>query len=173
MSKELFVPYDNRTRKFSLEGECTYARVTSVHDGDTMTCVIPFRDEFFKFSIRLDGIDTCEITSETPLNRELATRARNRLIGLVTGGKSTLLDQHAFDQRKNVCKFFDKDVYLVWIECGDFDKYGRVLVNAKLHPDDTRSLSDILISEHLAYKYEGGKKLTEQEQITRLGGHAD
>lgn len=168
MSKQLFMPYDNRTRDFSLAGECTYARVTSVHDGDTMTCVIPFRDDFFKFSVRLDGIDTCEITSNNQANKLIATRARNRLIDLVSNGASKHIEQHMLEARKSVCDFFDKDVYLIWIECGKFDKYGRLLVRAKLNPDDAQCFSQILVSERLAYNYDGGKKLTEREQIDKL-----
>jgi endonuclease YncB( thermonuclease family) len=168
MSKELFMPYDNRTPEFSLAHKCTYARVTGVHDGDTLTCVIPIFNEFYKFSIRLDGIDTCEISSDNPTNKLMATRARNRLINLVSNGSSDQIDQQHLDNRRDVCNFFDKDVYLIWLECGNFDKYGRLLARARLHPEHQQSFSDILISERLAYQYDGGKKLTELQQIDKL-----
>jgi endonuclease YncB( thermonuclease family) len=168
MSKQLFTPYDNKTREFSLSGTNTYARVTSVHDGDTLTCVIPVFNQFFKFTARLDGIDTCEISSDNSLNKQIAITARNRLIDLVSNGASRLLDQNLLDNRRVVCDIFDKDVYLVWLECGKFDKYGRLLTKAKLHPLDPKCFSQTLIDEHLAYKYDGGKKLTEEQQINEL-----
>jgi endonuclease YncB( thermonuclease family) len=168
MSKELFASHDNKTPKFSLFGINTYARVASIHDGDTLTCIIPIFNQFFKFTLRLDGIDTCEMTSENPVNKQTAILARNRLIELVSDGTSTLLDQKLFDNRKSVCDFFDKNVCIVWLECGNFDKYGRLLVKAKLHQHDSIYFAQTLIDEHLAYKYDGGKKLTEQQQKDSL-----
>lgn len=165
MSKELFAPYNNKTPEFSLFGTSTYARVTSVHDGDTLTCIIPIFNQFFKFTTRLNGIDTCEITSDNAANKQLAVKARNRLIDIITHGDSKNM---LLDGRKFVCDLFDKDIYLIWLECGSFDKYGRLLVTAKLHQEDPKSFSQILIDEHLAYKYDGGKKLSEEEQINLL-----
>ena len=46
----------------------------------------------------------------------------------------------------------------VWIECFDFDKYGRILANVYKKEGDI-SLSNILLESRLAYIYDGGKKL--------------
>ena len=56
----------------------------------------------------------------------------------------------------------------MWIECVDFDKYGRLLTNVFLNKEDDKSISDILLEEKLAYKYNGDTKLTEEEQIKLL-----
>jgi len=166
--KQMFSPYTNATKEFSLHGKGTFARVTSVHDGDTLTCVIPLFDNFYKFNTRLDGIDTCEILSENPITKQIAFRARNKLLDLITRGASTNVDQHLLNQRKFVQGLLDKDVYLIWIDCGNFDKYGRLLVKAKLDSDDTQTLSQILVTENLAYSYQGGTKLTESQQAIKL-----
>ena len=49
----------NTTKTFSLKNTECYARVVQIYDGDTITAVIPLFDNFYKFSIRLNGIDTC------------------------------------------------------------------------------------------------------------------
>ena len=168
MSKDLFKPHNNDTKEFSLHGKGTFARVTSIHDGDTLTCIIPLFDNFYKFNTRLDGIDTCEILSDNPITKQIAVQARNRLIDLVTRGMSLKIDKDLLNQRKFVQGLLDKDVYLIWIDCGNFDKYGRLLVKAKLDHDDTQTLSQILITENLAYSYQGGTKLTESQQANKL-----
>jgi len=44
---------------------------------------------------------------------------------------------------------------LVTIECFDFDKYGRILVNVY---NDNILINEIMINENHGKKYDGGKK---------------
>ena len=150
----------NTTKTFSLKNTECYARVVQIYDGDTITAVIPLFDNFYKFSIRLNGIDTCEIKSANKTNRDMSVTARNRLAQLITDSK--------YQESMDMKKYFLENVFLVYLICDDFDKYGRVLATVSKNKDDIVSFSDILINEKLAYAYDGKKKLTEEEQINIL-----
>lgn len=148
------IPYD--APKFSLQGTHT-VRVVSIHDGDTITCVIPFETSFYKFSIRLAGIDTCEMTSKNNLARAKAFLARGRLFQLITDTNIDTLEW----RKRDFDDYFAKYYTTITLECTEMDKYGRVLANIS-------NFADILVHEKLAYRYDGGKKLTEQEFFQSL-----
>ena len=65
------------------------------------------------------------------------------------------------------------NIYLVKLSCNSLDKYGRILANV-YKTSDTRAsckinnFSDILINEKLGYKYDGGTKLSESEQLITI-----
>lgn len=150
------------TTTFSLKGTECYGRVVQIHDGDTITVIIPLFDtnKFYKFSVRLSGIDTCEVSSTTEENKILAIKAKNRLIELVTS-TTTATD---------IKSYLQNNITLVYLKCLDFDKYGRLLATVyKNNNNDVEiSFSDILIKEKLGYCYTGKKKLTELDQVELL-----
>jgi endonuclease YncB( thermonuclease family) len=135
---------------FSLKGHECQARVVSVYDGDTVTVVMELAKQFWKFKVRLAGIDTCEMKSKDLYIQNKAKEARNRLVELITGSKDT--------------SDFETDEYLVWVNCKEMDKYGRVLADLYVPTKDSRSFSEVLLEEGLAYEYNGQTKLTEIEQ---------
>lgn len=145
--------YSN-TQAFSLQNLECYCRVVKIYDGDTITVIIPVFNSFYKFSVRLKNIDTCEMKSKKQTNKTIANDARKRLFELVT-------TQNLDDSDK----FLSDNVNLVYIKCEDFDKYGRLLGDIYKNKDDDKSFSEILIEEKLAYSYDGKKKLSEEEQI--------
>lgn len=147
----------NNTQSFSLQNLECYCRVVKIHDGDTFTIILPVFNSFYRLSVRLVNIDTCEIKSENPNCRMIANNARKRLFELVT--KQTHDDSD---------KFLSDNVHLVYIKCKDFDKYGRLLGDIYKTSEDDESFSEILMKEKLAYFYDGKKKLTEEEQIQLL-----
>lgn len=148
------------TPEFTLKGLHTLARVVSVHDGDSLKVVIPVLERFFKFNVRLNRIDTCEITSKNKTNKEAAIKARNRVVELVTCTAELPL---SITQRQ-IEAMLEANVRLIVIHCLEMDKYGRVL--AEVYTDETcaKSVSDVLMEEGLAFAYDGKKKLTEDEQ---------
>jgi endonuclease YncB( thermonuclease family) len=162
--KDLFRAYSYDTPEFGLTGKKCWARVVSVYDGDTCTLIIPFQAKMYKFSARLYGIDTSEMKSKDNVNKERAIRSRNRLIELIT--RKAL--PSPIMSKKDVINMLANDVHLVWIECMELDKYGRVLV--KLHDSEEAEVqglphfAEVLVSENLAYQYFGQTKLTEKEQ---------
>jgi endonuclease YncB( thermonuclease family) len=164
-NKEEFRQYGGTTPEFSLNNIKTYARVISCFDGDTIGLVIPLNSDYYKFNIRLMGIDTCEIKSKNKVIKTLAIKARNRLLELIT-------DQHIESSstlsRKQIDELLNNDVFLVYVHCFEFEKFGRVLAN--IYEDETcqKSFADILVEENLAYRYSGQKKLSEEEQVLLL-----
>ena len=84
-----------------------------------------------------------------------AIRARDRLFELVTNSK--------VNTKNDIKKLLETDVYLVWVECCNKDKYGRTLANIYKDNDKAKSFSEILLEEKLAYKYEGKTKLSDED----------
>jgi endonuclease YncB( thermonuclease family) len=151
------------TPYFSLNGKECWGRVVQLYDGDTMKVVIKLFDGHYKFNCRLNGIDTCEMKSKDPENKLKAIKARNRVLQLVNKAASVQLDKNY--AKKEIDHIFESNVCLVWIKCGQFDKYGRLLCRIYETDKSDKSVGDILIEEKLAYAYDGGTKLTEAEQL--------
>ena len=157
---EQFKDHGKNTPEFSLLGLSTLARVVSVYDGDTISVVIPFTsikegDEiFYKYSIRILGIDTAEIHNTNLILKNIAKKTRKRVLELIG-----CLDDD-----------LENKLYGVFIECKEYDKYGRLLadvytINEANECKKCFLISKILIKENLAYEYSGGKKLSPDEQL--------
>lgn len=160
--------FDN-TENFSLKDRCVKCRVVDIYDGDTCTCVIPFNGNFYKFIIRLADIDTCELKSTNMAVKEHAYKARLRLYRLITKDMSNI---ELNISRKELRKKLNANVYIVNLKCGDFEKYGRLLgwiydINMTKYNYDT-TYNNILVQEKLATLYDGGTKLTENEQMNLI-----
>jgi endonuclease YncB( thermonuclease family) len=167
--EEIFKKYDNSTTpSFSLNGQTLWGRVVSLYDGDTLTIALNVFTGIYKFSVRMGGIDTCEIKSKNEKNKELACIARSRLLSLITG--KDLSEMSVLNDRRKINNYLNKGMYFVWVECLDFDKYGRLLANIYKVENDKpeNSFSSILIKEKLAYEYKGDTKLTEDQQVECL-----
>jgi len=154
-----FFNYDT-TPEFSLKGTECVGRVVQIHDGDTLTIILPVFTTLFKFSVRLAGIDTCELRSKNETTKELAIKAKKRLMDLVI---STIPPIEIMD----IKRYLMENIVLVYVKCHEFDKYGRLLAEVSKEKD-SELFSTILLNEKLAYCYEGKKKLTEEEQIKFL-----
>lgn len=161
-AKRFYNKYTLSTPSVSLEGVTTWCRVLDVYDGDSITVAMPLQDKqyVYKFPVRIDGIDTCEMNSKLSENRYKAVLAKERVIQLITG----LHRLPPIKNRKEIQEIFASEVYLMWIECKGMDKYGRVLANVKKDPQTTDSISSTLLQEKLAYPYNGGTKMTEDQQ---------
>ena len=97
--------------------------------------------------------------------------AKHRLIELITqtSGRDTNLT------KKQLLEILNNQVYLVYIKVICLDKYGRLLCDMYSSPpnnlasssesEHTKSFSDILLAENLAYAYGGGTKLSEADQL--------
>lgn len=165
--EELFKKYDNTTTPhFSLNGQKLWGRVVSLYDGDTLTVALNIFSGVYKFSVRMNGIDTCEMKSKNDKNKELAKNARSRLLSLITG--KYLAETSTWNDRRKINNVLNKGMYFVWVECHDFDKYGRLLANIYTDEKSTECFSKVLIKEKLAYEYKGDTKLTEEEQVECL-----
>jgi endonuclease YncB( thermonuclease family) len=164
--KETFRQYGGAsTPEFSLNNMRTYARVISCYDGDSIGLVIPVFNTFYKFKIRIMGIDTCEMKSKNKANKDLAVKARNRLLELIT---KQHIDPLVINTKKHIDHLLSNEVYLVYVHCFEFEKFGRVLAHIYEHETSTQSYADVLVEEKLAYRYTGDTKLTEEQQVALL-----
>lgn len=145
--------------QFSLNGLKTSGKIVEIYDGDTCKIVLLINNILQKFNCRINGIDTPEMK---PLlsksNREIeiknAYRCRNRLIQLCTSTSVSANTDIDSDIKK---VSLDTNTKIVHVECLEFDKYGRLLVNIY---DTFKSMSynEILVNEGFAKKYNGGTK---------------
>jgi endonuclease YncB( thermonuclease family) len=156
--KKIYKDYGINTPCFSLSGFKICARLVDILDGDSVRVVIQLFGDFYQFNIRINGIDTCEIKSKSAENKDRALRARGRICELVT--EIMLID------RKAIKNHLSANVYIVQIECFNFDKYGRLLANVMTCGN--KNIGQTLIDEKLAYVYNGKTKLTETEQNNLL-----
>jgi len=111
----------------------TYGKVIKVYDGDTITIasLLPNTIEpIYRFSIRLNGIDTPEIRGKTEEEKELAIHVRDALAEKIYGKIVEL---------RNVGN----------------EKYGRVLADVYLGDEN---INQWLVDENFAVSYDGGKK---------------
>jgi endonuclease YncB( thermonuclease family) len=121
----------SKIKKFSLENYETLIKIIKIIDGDTITALFKYKDEFFKYNFRLNNIDTAEIHSKNANVKQFALETKQYLFNLIIN--------------KNLqAKFLN------------FDKYGRILIDIYLENGET--VSNNLIKGGYAKKYNGGTK---------------
>ena len=125
----------------------TSGQVVKVYDGDTITIAskMPYDNSpMYRFSVRLNGIDTPEIKGKTEDEKKMALEARNKLSELIMNKRVVL---------KNVST----------------EKYGRILADVYL--DDTIHINQWLVDNRYAVKYDGGtKRVPDSWEQYRLAG---
>ena len=107
--------------------------VIKVYDGDTITIaakVSRCSSTFYKFSVRLRGIDTPEIKGKTNDEKQAAIRARDTLSG----------------------KILHKSVSLKDVK---YDKYGRLLAEVYFQG---KNMNQWMLDNRLGIAYDGGTK---------------
>lgn len=114
-----------------------YAKVVSVYDGDTITIVSKYNNQFMKFKVRLYGIDTPEIKGET---KEKGLKSKQFVNDLILNKvvRIEVLNNKIINGKKIT------------------EKYGRLL--AKVWTLNGDNISELLINEGLAKEYYGGTK---------------
>ena len=111
----------------------TLGKVIKVYDGDTFTIVskLPYNGSpMYRFSVRINGIDSPEIKGKTANEKELAKKSREALSNLILGKIITL---------QNVST----------------EKYGRILADVYL---GDLCVNEWMITNNYAVKYDGGTK---------------
>ena len=132
---------DKKIKRFSLENERKLGKCVHVYDGDTIQVVFPLQTELFRWTCRLSGVDTPEIRTRNNIEKQFGYDVRNNL-------REKILNK------------------MVIIECGEFDKYGRLLGKIFLQEENNNqigggknlSINDWLIENKYAFPYDGGKK---------------
>jgi micrococcal nuclease len=124
---------DNQTDKvdfFSLNGQSFQAKVVNVYDGDTIHVVFKYFDKFYKWNCRIAHVDTPELRTKNEEEKKKGYEARDKLRELILNK-------------------------IVKLNCLEFDKYGRLLVDIYLNE---ANVNDWLVANGYAKKYEGGTK---------------
>ena len=131
---------DKSTPVFTLEGDMKLCKVVDIYDGDTIKVVFMDNNRINKWNIRMEGYDYTEMRPSRKLEnrdeiKKKAVEAKNYL-------KSLIMNENQ----------------LVYLKCGKFDKYGRLLGYVYINQDDTESVNEMMIKNNYAYEYHGGTK---------------
>lgn len=132
---------------FSFKGKEIQAKVISVYDGDTIKVIFPLNENdktLYKWNCRLSRVDTPELRTRCKIEKEYGYKVRDIL-------RNRILNK------------------IVNLKCGDFDKYGRLLIeilckeednliNTDNNTDNFININDWLISNNYAFEYNGGTK---------------
>lgn len=128
---------DNDIKLFSLEGEEHIAKVVDVYDGDTIKCVFPIHNKLYRWNCRIAGVDTPELRTRCKTEKAYGYKVRDCL-------REKILNK------------------VIFLQCGEFDKYGRLLVNILC---DDCLINDWLIENDYAFEYDGGTKRCWKEYL--------
>jgi len=109
-----------------------YARVFKVYDGDTVSIIFKYNNDFIKYNCRINMIDTPEMKSKNIKEKEYAKKAKKYLAD----------------------KVLEK---IIKVKILDFDKYGRLLVEL-YDPDTNENINDMMVTGGYAKIYDGGHK---------------
>ena len=116
----------------------TRGKVIKVYDGDTITIAskLPYKSsDIYRFSVRLRGIDSPEIKSKSPVEKDLAINSKMCLSNVILGQMVEL---------KNVST----------------EKYGRILADVYI---DNVNINKWMLENKLAVPYDGRKKIIPSE----------
>ena len=103
--------------------------------------IFHFHGHDYKWTCRLNGIDTPEIRTSNTEEKKFGFKVRDIVREKILNKKFNIL-------------------------CYSFDKYGRLLVDLYLNEKDT--LNDWLINNKYAFSYDGGKKQSWTEILSNL-----
>ncbi len=132
---------DKKTPKFTLEGQTKICKVVDIYDGDTCRVVFNHNGCINKWNIRMNGYDSPEMRPSRSLEnrdeiKKKAIESKNFLKSLVANSPEQL----------------------VYVKCGGFDKYGRLLGELYVTLEDEKSVNQQMIDNGHGYVYHGGTK---------------
>ena len=132
--------YDNKCPIFTLEGQEHKAKVVNIYDGDTIKVVFKIFKTHYRWNCRVMGVDTPEMRTHNPLEKEYATKERDAL-------REKIMDK------------------IITVKCGKFDKYGRLLIDIYY---EKQHINQWLIDEKYAFAYEGKTKKDWGEYLKKI-----
>lgn len=138
--KNLCTVEDSSLDYFTFYGQKIVVKPCNFYDGDTFSAIFNFNGQIIKYKCRCNGYDSAEMkplksNPNRDKEKELAKSAKDRFTQLALAHPSGLC----------------------LIECGHFDKYGRILVKV-YNGVNTESINDIMIKEGHGKPYDGGTK---------------
>jgi len=136
---------------FSFDGRNVLAKIVSYYDGDTVRIKFKFDDKLIQYPTRLTGYDCPEMRPKKSnphrdAEKLAAKAAKQALINKIDGK-------------------------LVIVQCGPFDKYGRIL--ATIFSRNGENINKWMIREGYGIPYDGGHKITFEDIILEIEqGHS-
>ena len=136
MTDDLYNSTKDNTDWLLMDGLCDMCKVIDVYDVDTITIVVKFNGKNYKKKCRLTGIDGAELRTKNLDEKKWAIQGKSFLSNLIMNK-------------------------ILWIKCGKWDKYGRLLgtfYNTKDDMEKNISINRLLVDKGFAYNYEGKTK---------------
>lgn len=133
------------TNEFNFKGQTKIAKVVSLYDGDTCKMTLFLEENLinisdtikpYRMTVRLNGLDAPEIKGSSDEEKKYAQISKHLLSELILGK-------------------------LVKINCGNFDKYGRLLAEIFVLDIETNkeiNVNEWMIKNGFCKKYDGGTK---------------
>jgi endonuclease YncB( thermonuclease family) len=152
--------------KFTFAGTAHTAKVVSCYDGDSFEAVMYIGDKLWKFDCRMSGYDSPEIKPlKTAPNRDAekaaALRAKTALLSFVCDG----VDVARTYTNKELDALVKHNKKLIDLQCKEFDKYGRLLVDIPAAPPaapaaaaTSSTVNSWMVANKYGYEYTGGTK---------------
>jgi len=143
--KNKLIQSNKDTPEFSLKNKIFRCKVVDIYDGDSCKVVFNYKNEYLKWNIRMYGYDSPEIrVSRTATNREYLKQ----------------IGKEAKQHLNGLCNTQE----LLYIKCGGFDKYGRLLGNLYYSKENAKnnvnSINNQMILDGHGLPYDGGTKIT-------------
>lgn len=121
---------------FNFIDQIKIAKVVDVYDGDTITIIMDVHGHYYKFRVRLYGIDCPEIKPSKDIDhRDLHIKSANKVKDIL------------------IMLILNRNVKIL---CKNFDKYGRLLVIVIY---EGINVNDFLLENKLAKRYDGKTKI--------------
>ena len=114
MNEYNFNNYDINTSEFTLDGSFIPGRLVDIIDGDSLVIILPVFNSYYKYHVRINGIDTCEMKSKNQDNKILALKARLELLCLIT--QDTKQEYDINITRTDIKRILNESVFLVYLE---------------------------------------------------------
>ena len=136
---------DKNTPEFTLSGKVFLCKVVDIYDGDTCKVVFSYKKDYNRWNIRMYGYDSPEIrVSRNATNRDYLKKIGN-------------------DAKQHLIQLCNKKD-LLYIKCGTFDKYGRLLgelyYSKKEANNGKNSINKKMVFDKQGLPYDGGTKIS-------------
>lgn len=132
---------DKTSPYFSLDGQIKLCKVVDIYDGDSCKVVFNHNGHINKWNIRMNRYDSPEMKPSKSLENRLEIKERAI-------------------ESKNYLKslIYNSPEQLVYLKCGGFDKYGRLLGDIFINKYDEITVNQQMIDKNYGYAYHGGTK---------------
>tara|TARA_S200000501_G_C20725822_1_gene700547 strand:- start:107 stop:553 length:447 start_codon:yes stop_codon:yes gene_type:complete len=124
---------------YNLNNKKFLCKVVDIYDGDTCTIIFKNNRKFQKYKVRMNGYDSPEMKP----NKNIKNRST-----IIKNAKNAKLALSNMILNK-----------IVTIECGPWDKYGRLLGTIYIKYNNKQlNINKWMIENNYGYVYNGGKK---------------